>query len=596
VTLDEFKALVDRFSHAGPSLAHIHTVRRRMLLVCTSAFAILAVILNVAVLFLVPDALPAATRIQIGTNVLLLLPPIILWRTGSLLIAGWVFILTLWGAMLGISVMDGAFDAPAVPLFLLLPAVAALMVGSRSAVLVAELVGATFVFLYWLEGSGIELPAAKSAPVHNQLALVDLLMATVALFVMIQGFVWVYRSVSDNLARAKQEAEIAAEAKAAFLATVSHEIRTPLNGILGMASALRDSDLGSEQKQKLEAITESGDALMAIINDILDLSKADAHKIAMEQIPFDLREVLHSSVRFINSRLDEKGLQYHERIDVGIPAQAIGDPARLRQIFINLLGNAVKFTDTGSISVRMIKQGISPTAVDLRVEIADTGIGIPPGHIDGVFDEFEQGDTSINRKYGGTGLGLTICKRLVDAMGGKIGVTSELEQGTTIWFTLKLDIPRQQTERATPIQSGALEPNDLRERLKSRNLAILIVDDNDINRRVIESLLKPYSAALNMVGSGPAAIAAVKQTAYDLILMDVQMPVMDGMEAANIIQTLHNGSARIPVIAITANAFESDRENYLANGFDDYVSKPINLEKLLAAMMRQVDITRDAAR
>lgn len=588
MTLDEFKALIDRVSHAGPDQSHIHLVRRRMLLVCTSAFAVLGVVLNFAVLLLVPDVLPMAMWIQLGANVLVLLAPIILWRSGSLLFAGWVFILTLWGSMLSVSIIDGTFNAPAVPLFLLLPAVAALMVGSRSAVLVAELVGLTFVFLYWLEGSGISLPAAKSAPVHNQLALVDLLVATVALFIMIQGFVWIYRSVSDNLARAKQDAEIAVEAKAAFLATVSHEIRTPLNGMLGMAAALQKSDLNADQRQNVDVISESGEALMAIINDILDLSKIDAHKVEVEKVAFDPREALHSSVRIIEAKLEEQGLTYREQIDLDLPTHLVGDPARLRQIFINLLGNAVKFTEAGTISVRMINQRMSATSVDLRVEITDTGIGIPADRIDGVFKEFEQGDTSVNRKYGGTGLGLAICRRLVSVMGGEIGVLSELGQGTTFWFTLTLDIAEPSDFPAQEARE-AFDPIALRDRLEDSDLLILVVDDNEINRKVIESLLTPYCQAVDMVSSGPDAIAAVKQRAYDLILMDVQMPVMDGIETANIIRTLASGSPHVPVIAITANAFDSDREKYLSNGFDDFVSKPINLDKLLAAMLRQLD-------
>jgi CheY-like chemotaxis protein len=327
---------------------------------------------------------------------------------------------------------------------------------------------------------------------------------------------------------------------------------------------------------------------MAMLDDLLDLSKLNAERIELEKVPFDLKQTTQSATRLTRSRLEEKGLTYIEEIDPDIPPLLIGDPSRLRQILVNLVGNATKFTDEGSVALRLKLVEVESNRARIEIRVEDTGIGISAERLDGIFDEFVQGGSFVSRVYGGTGLGLTICKRLVEAMGGKIELTSRLHKGTTVDLRLEFEIGEPSSIGDDVSPQEAVDTQEAIDFVRQRQPRILAADDNEINRKVLKSLVSPYCSELVMVNSGEAAVMEASNAHFDVILLDVQMPGMNGMDAASEIRSQNGRCAATPTIAITANAFDSDRTRYLSNGFDGYVTKPVILSQLLVAIYGQL--------
>ncbi|MDB5469542.1 MAG: hypothetical protein JWR84_1102 [Caulobacter sp.] len=376
---------------------------------------------------------------------------------------------------------------------------------------------------------------------------------------------------------AKEQAEAATRAKSAFLATMSHEIRTPLNGVLGMAQAMASDDLSGVQRERLEVIRQSGESLLAVLNDVLDLSKIEAGKFELDEADFDLKDLARGAHAAFTAIANKQGLSFDLKIERSAEGVYRGDPTRVRQILYNLISNALKFTEAGEIRVTVARAGKT-----LRFQVSDTGIGIASEPLAKLFGRFEQADASTSRRYGGTGLGLAICRQLTELMGGEIGVESEIGKGATFTFTLPLQ--RVADSRAETLP--ALPPTPADAELTGQTLKVLAAEDNEVNQLVLKTLMHQVGIDPVIVADGAQAIAAWEAETWDVILMDVQMPEVDGPTATRAIRAREaaTGRARTPIIALTANAMSHQVAEYREAGMDGFVAKPIEVGRLFAAL------------
>lgn len=388
---------------------------------------------------------------------------------------------------------------------------------------------------------------------------------------------------TEALMEAAATAERANKAKSQFLANMSHEIRTPMNGVLGNVEILKTSPLSEQQNRIVGTVHSSATTLLEIIDEILDLSKIEAGRLKLNFEPLDVRDVVDEQIDFFTEQARQKGVHLRALIPTDLPSPLVGDPVRLRQVLTNLISNAIKFTHAGKVSVGLSVVGERADSVILQFEVEDSGIGIPPDMRDQIFQAFTQADASTTRRFGGTGLGLAICKQLVEMMGGVIGVESDVEMGSRFWFTVPLkraalsDSPAKANRFSSPqkmIDLSQAVPIDAH---------ILLAEDNSINQNVACTALEQLGCTVDLATNGKEAVRAVRERNYDLILMDCLMPEMDGFDATRMIRAAEEAGGnrqRIPIIALTANALASDREDCLAAGMDDHIGKPFRMMEL----------------
>lgn len=386
--------------------------------------------------------------------------------------------------------------------------------------------------------------------------------------------------------RARHAAEESARAKSSFLATMSHEIRTPLNAVLGLTDLLLQTELDADQRDYVGTAKQSGEHLLALLNDVLDFSAIEAGGMQYDTTPLSLRALLESTISMFNAETEQRGLNLVLDLDPGLPERVRGDSVRLRQVLVNLVGNAVKFTERGGVSVTSRVLDHRAHACTVEITVTDTGIGVPPWRIPQLFQSFVRGDATSTRRYGGTGLGLAICRGLVEGMGGSIDLDSEEGVGTTVSLRLELAVVPDEVSRRTSTVDALPDFSPLR---------VLVAEDEPINQLVVTKMLGRLGLRPDVVVNGAEAVAAATATTYDVVLMDVQMPVMDGVRAVQLIRDL---DLEHPphVVALTANALSGDRQRFLDAGMDDYVSKPMTIDALVDALDRATQAAAGARR
>ncbi len=533
------------------------------------------------------------------------LGPIVLRRSGSVALAsGWGIAWT-FAAIAYVTWVGGGLLSPALQFLSVLVLAAVLLAGGRAGAFWAGC-GVLWVFtLYVYEAAGGVLPARVSSahiafmwvPTTVGILLVTLAMAALYAYYERRALDALERT-NEELARARELAEAGLRARTSFVAHMSHEIRTPMNAIIGLTDLMLIEDATPAQRANLAKIRDSGEHLLAVINDILDFSKTEASRVELDPRRFDLEACVRSSVQMLELSAANKGVSLRADLPAETPRHVVGDEGRLRQVLVNLVSNAVKFTDVGEVVVGVLARALPDERVELVLSVADTGIGIPADQRQRLFEPFSQGDASTTRRFGGTGLGLVISRRLCEAMGGSLTVQSEVGQGSTFIVRLPVELATAPDPIAPPAPAAiappapdtisVATPSDRARESRvdgdaaTSPLRILLVEDNALNRDIAVQIIGVLGYRADVAGDGLQALAALERKRYDVVLMDVQMPNMDGLTAARHIHQRWPGDGRPKIIAMTASAQAEDRAACLEAGMDDYLSKPFRFEDLRA--------------
>ena len=396
------------------------------------------------------------------------------------------------------------------------------------------------------------------------------------------------KETEETLRYETERAEAASRAKSDFLANMSHELRTPMNGVLGMAGLLKETPITSEQRELVDTIYNSGESLLLLLNDILDLSKIEASELTLEEIPFNLRVLMNDTIKLLDPLAKRKNIGLEYNYNKATPDSIVGDPARLRQIVTNLIGNALKFTNKGYVKLDVSSRRLEDGHTLLCFRVDDTGIGIKEQNLQKIFNKFTQADESTTRRYGGTGLGLTICKLLVEAMGGKIGVESTEGKGASFWFEVPAKMASvEQTVRLREENRGGNNMNGAHQ-IDFTKDRVIVVDDHPVNLFFAKKLLNKFGfRTVDTAEDGKTALGMIMRSPYDLVILDCQMPEMDGYEVSRIIRQSENATGKhVPIVAMTANAMVGDREKCVDAGMDDYVTKPINGDRMMEVLVK----------
>ncbi|MEZ4267728.1 MAG: ATP-binding protein [Myxococcota bacterium] len=539
------------------------------------------------------------------------LGPAVLHRTRSVVIASNWGIAWTFASIAYVVWVGGGLLSPALQFLSVLVLAAVLLAGGRSGAFWAGC-GVLWVFtIYVYESAGGELPALVSSahiafmwvPTTVGILLVTLAMAALYAYYERRALDALERT-NEELARARDLAEAGLRARTSFVAHMSHEIRTPMNAVMGLTGLMLNEEATPAQRANLAKIRDSGDHLLAVINDILDFSKIEAGRVDLEPRPFNLTTCVQSAVEMLALSAAEKKVALTTEFSADVPPAVVGDVGRLRQVLVNLLSNAVKFTDHGTVSVRVLTRALPDDRFELSLSVADTGIGIPPEQTRRLFEPFTQGDASTTRRFGGTGLGLVISRRLCEAMGGTLTLESVVGKGST--FTARVMVHRAEDAdlppESPPISQSAPDKSPARPTSEpaanprpttpaaTSPLRVLLVEDNPLNQDIALQIMAILGYRADVAADGLEALAALERKRYDVILMDVQMPNMDGLTAARHINERWPGDTRPRIIAMTASAQAEDREACLEAGMDDYMSKPFRFEDLRAHLAACVSL------
>ena len=529
---------------------------------------------------------PLPARFLTMAGLLALLSPWILRETGSIALSGhWLCAQFFW-CNLVLAALTGGSTSPALLWLVVVPTLAGMMMGRRAALIWTGLVCAAISGFYVMELRSVALFEVITTP---QLALLQALGLCGVAVLMVTAGLLSERQVGttlDQLAaanrellQARDEAQSHSQAKSAFLATMSHELRTPMNAIIGMTDMMMRSGLNEVQLEYARATLNGSEDLLGLINDILSFSVLDSQALELECTDFVLEDALEEVLAPARPRAARKGIARRTEIGPGVPAAIHADAERLRQVLSSLLSNAVKFTEEGWVQIRVRCSQRSGDPITLTFEVQDTGIGVPDEARSALFDAFTQADSSTTRAHGGTGLGLAITRRLVEAMGGEIGLEVDGDQpGSTFWFTLPTEARALDARPAAPVARAVP--------LRGVSDRVLVVEDNPINQKLITRMLDKLGLSYDVAENGQVAVEAFDVLPYDLVLMDCSMPVMDGFQATRAIRRLEPAGTRTPIIAVTANVMPGDRERCLASGMDDYLPKPITIDGLSATIDR----------